>query len=104
MLQNIESVRRAAWPILACWRAKTFTQECLIKVCGVDHVASLQMSAIGMLPKKATEAPFLRVDWKLGGIGKGLLALTKQVSLHLTNQRTILDLDGGTPLAWFGKG
>lgn len=41
----------------------------------VDHVAALQMSAIGIFPKKAIVAPFLLVECALGATGKGLLAL-----------------------------
>lgn len=42
---------------------------------GVDHVAALQMSAVGIFPKKAIVAPFLRVQCALGVTGKGLFGL-----------------------------
>lgn len=69
----------------------------------MDQVDALQMSAIGILPMKAIETPFLWVEWGLGGAGKGLLASAKQVCIHLTKQHAILDLERCWPLWGFEK-
>lgn len=45
-------------------------------VCGVDHVAALQMSAIGMVPKKAICAPVFLVECSFDGTGNVLLDAT----------------------------
>ena len=44
-------------------------------VCGVDNVVALQISAIGIFPKKVVVAPFFCVEWGLGVTCSTLFAL-----------------------------